>query len=67
MRVRLLVEGKPTVILKSLLVLAVASGGIVAGVAQASAADAIAAPEEARWSWSGCYVGANVGYIRGDD
>jgi outer membrane immunogenic protein len=54
------------VIRKSLLALAMVSGAVTGAVDRVLAADVFAEPAPV-WSWSGCYVGANIGYVHGDD
>jgi opacity protein-like surface antigen len=47
---------------------AIASTVLAAAISGAKAADLAVGTEPApAWSWTGCYVGANVGYVRGDD
>jgi outer membrane immunogenic protein len=59
-------SGKPIVIRKSLLALVLVSSAATGVASRAHAADVLVEPAPV-WSWSGCYVGANVGYVHGDD
>jgi outer membrane immunogenic protein len=52
--------------LKSSLALAAALVAAISSPA-AFAADPVAVEVAPVWSWSGCYAGVNVGYVRGDD